>query len=57
MAQEGQVVDNPERIQALIPSVAFMNQDLMENLARIDPQALAIYQLLGVQMQLKLQLG
>jgi hypothetical protein len=38
------------------PGVAFMNQELMQELARLNPKALAIYQLLGIQMQLKIQL-
>jgi hypothetical protein len=34
-----------------------MNQQLMQELAKLDAKALAIYQLLGTQMQLKMQVG
>jgi hypothetical protein len=34
-----------------------MNQQLMQELAKLDAKALAIYQLLGIQMQLKMQVG
>jgi len=57
LAREGKLSDDPALIQSLIPGVAFLNQDLMTELARVDANALAIYQLLGVQMQLKLQVG
>jgi len=57
MAREGKLSDDPALVQSLIPGVAFMNQDLMTELGRIDAKALAIYQLLGVQMQLKMLVG
>lgn len=57
MAREGKLADDPALTQSLIPGVAFLNQNLMSELARVDEKALAIYQLLGVQMQLKLQIG
>jgi hypothetical protein len=57
MAREGKLSDDPALAQSLIPGVAFMNQDLMTELGRIDAKALAIYQLLGVQMQLKMLVG
>lgn len=57
LAREGKFSDDPALVQSLIPGVAFMNQNLMTELGRIDDKALAIYQLLGVQMQLKMQVG
>ena len=57
MAREGKLSDDLALVQSLIPGVAFMNQDLMTELGHIDADALAIYQLLGVQMQLKMMVG
>jgi len=57
MAREGKLSEDPALVQSLIPGVAFMNQDLMTELGRTDAKALAIYQLLGVQMQLKMMVG
>ena len=57
LAREGRFTDDPALVQSLIPGVAFMNNELMSKLALIDAKALAIYQLLGVQMQLKMQVG
>lgn len=57
LARDGKFADDPALVQSLIPGVAFLNQALMSELARVDAKALAIYQLLGVQMQLALQVG
>jgi hypothetical protein len=57
LARSGEFSDDPVLLQSLIPGVAFMNQQLMQELAELDAKALAIYQLLGVQMQLKMQVG
>jgi hypothetical protein len=57
LARSGEFSDDPVVVQSLIPGVAFMNQQLMRELAELDAKALAIYQLLGIQMQLKMQVG
>jgi len=57
LARKGKMGDDPAHVQSLIPGVAFMNQQLMQELGRIDKKALTLYQLLGVQMQLKMKVG
>ena len=58
IAREGRMADDPALIQSLIPRVSILeNQDLMTELERVDAKAMAIYQLLGVQMQLKAIVG
>lgn len=57
LARSGEFSDDPVLVQSLIPGVAFMNQQLMQELAKLDAKALAIYQLLGIQMQLNMQVG
>ena len=54
MARDGQLAADPAFVQSLIPGVAFRNQDLMTELEHINAEALALYQLLGVQMQLSI---
>ncbi len=56
-AHSGMLFDDPVLIQSLIPKVAQKNQQLMQELAEIDQSVLAIYQLLGIQMQLKMQMS
>ena len=53
LSREGKFTQEAETIQALIPKVAFMNADLMQELAATSPRDLALYQLLGVQLQLR----
>ncbi len=57
LARQKKFSQDPAFVQSLIPGVAYMNEQLMRELLTIDPKALAIYQLLGIQMQLKIQVG
>ena len=50
---KGNITQEAETIQALIPKVAFMNAELMQELAATSSRDLALYQLLGVQLQLR----
>jgi hypothetical protein len=57
LAQAGMFYDDPVFIQTLIPKIGEKNQELMEELTIIDQGALAIYQLLGIQMQIQYQVA
>ena len=43
MAREGKLSDDPALVQSLIPGVAFLNQNLMTELTRIDEKALEAF--------------
>lgn len=57
LARDGRLLANPAETGSYIAKVAWLSNSLMDELDRLDPKALQIYQLLGVQMQLRLQLG
>lgn len=57
MAMGSQFMKDPAYLQSLIPMMGAYNQPVMVELGKIDNSYQALYQLLGVQMQLALQLG
>ena len=57
LAKKKKFSDDPANIQSLIIGVSLLNNNLMQELSNIDAKELAIYQLLGVQMQLNTYLG
>jgi hypothetical protein len=52
-SKTGQFTQEAELIQSLIPKVGLMNNELMDELLKISVKDLSLYQLLGVQMQLR----
>jgi hypothetical protein len=54
LAQGGQFYTKPEEVQALIPKVGILNEELMISLYKLDQKLMAIYQLLGIHMQIAL---
>lgn len=57
IARDGKISEDPALVQSMIPKVSFLNQNLMQELERIDSNSLAIYQLLGIQIQLSIMLN
>lgn len=56
-ARSGMFFEDPLLIQSMLPKIGERNQEMLQWLAANQPAALVLYQLLGVQMQLRYQVA